>query len=92
MNADDKRIVIFFIGIYLVTNFLPIGSVRSYWERYLVLSLVPGLSTAIGIFELLGDGNIGTIIWYVKLLWICSSGYLTLLVVSYIKNLFKKYQ
>jgi len=56
------------IALFIVTSILDPGPLRSYLETYLVLSLVPGLLTAIRVLELLAnDIDTGSWLFYVKL-------------------------
>ena len=87
MNPSDKRILLIVLALFIVTSILDPGPLRSYIETYLVLSLVPGLLTAIRILELLGSGiDTGSWLFYVKLLWICSTGYLSIMFYSWLKT------
>jgi len=75
----------------MVTSILDPGPLRSYLETYLVLSPVPGLLTAIRILELLSsDIDTGSWLFYVKLLWICSTGYLSVLFYSWVKRIWNR--
>jgi len=54
----------------------------------LVLSIVPGLLTVIGILELLGSGiDTGSWVFYVRLFWILSTGYLSAVFYLWLKQL-----
>ncbi len=55
MNPGDKRILLIILTLFIVTSVLDPGPLRSYLKTYFVLSLVPGLLTAISILELVGS-------------------------------------
>ena len=87
MNPSDEKILLTVLALVIVTSILDPGPLRSYLETYLVLSLIPGLLTAIRILELLGSGiDTGSWLFYVKLLWICSTGYLSIVFYSWLKR------
>jgi len=89
--TSDKRILLIAFALFIVTSILDPGPLRSYLETYLVLSLVPGLLTAIRILELLAsDIDTGSWLFYVKLLWICSTGYLSVLFYSWVKRIWNR--
>ena len=78
MNHSDKRILFTVFALFIVSSILHRGPLRSYLETYLLLSFVPGFLTAISMLELLGSGiDTGSWMFYVMLIWICSSGYLS---------------
>jgi len=87
MNPSDERILLIVLALFIVTSILDPGSLRSYIETYLILSLVPGLLTTIRMLELLGSGiNTGSLLFYIELLWICSTGYLSIMFYSWLKT------
>ena len=88
LNHSDKRILLVVFALFVVSSLLDPGPLRSKLEVYLVLSLVPGLLTAISIMELLGSGiDTGSWVFYVRLFWIFSTGYLSAVFVLWIKGL-----
>ena len=88
MNHSDKRILLIVFAIFVVSSLLDPGPLRSYLETYLVLSIVPGLLTVISILELLGSGiDTSSWVFYVKLFWILSTGYLSLVFYSWVKQI-----
>ena len=96
MEPSDARILLIVFALFIVTSILDPGPLRSYIETYLVLSFVPGLLTVISILELLGSGiDPGSWLFYVKLLWIISTGYLSIVFYSWLKQkvypIFRKY-
>ena len=87
MEPSDARILLIVFALFMVTFILDPGPLRSYFETYLVLSLVPGLLTAIRILEFLGSGiDPDSWLFYVKLLWIVSTGYLSIVFYSWLKR------
>jgi len=87
MNYSDTRILLIMFALFVVSTLLAPGPLRSQIETYLVLSIVPGLLTIISLLELLGSG-IDTSSWmfYVRLLWIVSTGYISAVFYSWLKE------
>ncbi len=87
MNPSDKRILLIVSALFVVSSLLDHGPLRSYLETYLVLSIVPGLLTVISILELLGSGiDTGSLVFYVRLFWIFSTGYLSAVFYLWLKQ------
>ena len=87
MTHSDKRLLLIVFAIFVVSSLLDPGPLRSYLETYLVLSIVPGLITVINILELLGSGiDTGSWIFYVRLFWILSTGYLSAVFYLWLKQ------
>lgn len=87
MSHSDKRILLIVFALFVVSSLLNPGPLRSYLETYLVLSIVPGLLTVIGILELLGSGiDTGSWVFYVSLFWILSTGYLSAVFYLWLKQ------
>ena len=90
MNSDKRVLLIVFV-LFIVTSLLDPGPLRTYLETYLVLSFIPGLLTTIRILELLGSGiDTGSWLFYVKLLWIFSTGYISALFYSWAKKIWAR--
>lgn len=90
ISPTDRRVLLIVLALIIVTSVLDPGLLRSYLEVYLVLSIIPGFLTAIRIFELLGSGiDLGSWMFYIRLIWICSTAYLTGIIYSWIFQAWK---
>jgi hypothetical protein len=66
MDESDRKIILVIIALWIVQSVFAVGSLRTELETMLILGLVPPFDLIIEVFTLLGESDVGSIMFYLK--------------------------
>ena len=65
---DDSKLILVIIGLWVIQSVLALGPLRSELEIMLVLSLVPVVDLIIGVGNLVGNTEPGSLWFFIQFL------------------------